>query len=265
MRFTLLSVAIAAGATAQAQRTGIPDDFTSLIPTEVRSLIPSGVLPDPNDYTTTAGDADATSTDTPPGSQITNGPTFIPPPFSTNPGAWTSIYRSIQSAGFSWPVSAYGPGAGPWGGYGPGGRGHRPPHGGHWGGSDGWGPWGSNSWGPSDWQSNSAWRSGPWTQWWGGSACPASDWPGWTEGPWSTDAPWTSWAGCTASTTSTNLVTTTVSGIETTATQYGVQVAQADSTGGSGTTGSLGSQGAAPMRTMAPALAAIGGAVAIFL
>ncbi|KAF2448656.1 hypothetical protein P171DRAFT_217322 [Karstenula rhodostoma CBS 690.94] len=286
MRYVLIGLAVAAGTTAQSQFTNIPSDVASLIPSSALSLIPSGVLPtdiasatdanndvfttDGSDNNNSAASATASGTDnsaaTAAGSQTTAAP-FIPPPFSTNPGAWSSIYQSIQSDGFSWPSSAYGPGQGPWGGYG-GGRDHGgPTNGGRWGGSDGYGPWGSNSWGPSAWQSNSAWRDGPWTQWWGGSACPGSDWPGWTQGPWSTDAPWTSWASCSASTTATSVVTTTVSGVQTTATQYGIQVAQAVGTGGSsgGATDSVGSQGAAPMKTMAPALAALGGAVAIFL
>ncbi|KAF9737404.1 hypothetical protein PMIN06_001191 [Paraphaeosphaeria minitans] len=282
MRYSLIGLAVAAGATAQSQFTNIPSDFASPVPSSALSLIPSGVLPTDaapatdanNDASATdASDsnsaASATASDsgtTAVGSRTTAAP-FIPPPFSTNPGAWSSIYQSIQFSGFSWPSSAYGPGQGPWGGYG-GGRGpggHA--NGGRWGGANGYGPWGSNSWGPSAWQSNSAWRDGPWTQWWGGSACPDSNWPGWTDGPWSTDAPWTSWAGCSASTTATSVVTTTVSGVQTTATQYGVKVAQATGTGGSsaGASDSVGSQGAAPMKTMAPALAALGGAVAIFL
>ncbi|KAF1969767.1 hypothetical protein BU23DRAFT_233683 [Bimuria novae-zelandiae CBS 107.79] len=271
MRYALFGLAVAAGAAASPQNN----------PNEVASFVPSGVLPTDtsssdavatSDSTSSAASGDASATDTTSGSQVTDAPIFIPPPFSTNPGAWSSIYRSIQSAGFSWPSSAYGPGFGPWGGDGPGrGPGNHPgaPDGDHWGGSSGWGPWGSNSWGPSAWASNSAWRDGPWTQWWGGSRCPGSDWPGWTQGPWSTDAPWTSWKGCTASTTATSVVTTTVSGVQTEATQFGVQVAQADgtaSTAGSGSGSGSGSVGAAiPMRTVAPALAAIGGAVAIFL
>lgn len=257
MKYTLLGLAVVAGATAQPQFTNIPSNIASFIPSSVRSFIPSGVLPTP------AASSNAASTDSAAGSQTTDPP-FIPPPFSTNPGAWSSIYRSIESEGFSWPSSAYGPGQGPWG---PNNHPWGPPGGGRWGGPGGWGPWGSDGWGPSVWQSNSAWRNGPWTQWWGGSVCPGSDWPGWTQGPWSTDAPWTSWAGCTASTTSTSVITTTISGVRTTATQYGVQVAQAAGTGGSSgsATSSVGSQGAAPVKTMAPALAAIGGAVAIFL
>lgn len=261
MRFPLIGLAVVAGTAAQDQFTAIPSDFTSLLPSSVLSRIPSGVLPT-QDASSENRDASATSTDSAAGSQVTDAPTFIPPPFSTNPGEWSSIYRSIQSAGFSWPSSAYGPGYGPWGGYGPGNHPHSPPNGDQWGGQNGWGPWGSNSWGPSQWQSNSAWRNGPWTQWWDGSICPGSDWPGWTQGPWSTSAPWTSWTGCTASTTATSVVTTTVSGVQTTATQYGVQVAQADSTEGS--SGSAASKGAAPVNTMAPALAVLGGAVAIF-
>ncbi|KAL5372759.1 hypothetical protein DPSP01_013228 [Paraphaeosphaeria sporulosa] len=272
MRKSLISLAVAAGATAQSQFTNIPSDFASLIPSSALSIIPSGVLPtdvasatDAINYASDSSSAaSATASDsgtTAAGSQTTAAP-FIPPPFSTNPEEWSSIYQSIQSAGFSWPSSAYGPGQDPWVGYG---GGH--PNGGRWGGANGHGPWGSNNWGPSAWQSNSAWHDGPWTRWWGGSACPDSDWPGWTEGPWSTDAPWTGWAGCSASTTATSVVTTTVSGVQTTATQYGVKVVQATGTGGSsaGATDSLGSQGAAPMKTMAPALAALGGAVAIFL
>ncbi|KAJ4346721.1 uncharacterized protein N0V89_010653 [Didymosphaeria variabile] len=268
MRYALIGLAVAASTTAQSQFTNLPSNFVSLIPSSALSLIPSGVLPSAaassdagsnNDASATASGTTDNGATTAADSQTT-APPFIPPPFSTNPGAWSSIYRSIQSNGFSWPSSAYGPGQGPWGGYGGGPYG---PNGHPWG-PNGWGPWGSNSWGPSAWQSNSAWRNGPWTHWWGGSACPGSDWPGWTQGSWSTDAPWISWAGCSASTTGTSVVTTTISGVQTTATQYGVQVAQAAGTGD--TSGnSAGSQGAAPMKTMAPALAAIGGAVAIFL
>jgi hypothetical protein len=285
MRYTLIGLAVVAGTTVQSQFTDIPSEAVSLIPSSALSLILSGVLPTDAGSATDASNDQAPSADsgnnaastdnsnangasaTTAGSQTT-APPFVPPPFSTNPGEWSSIYRSIQSNGFSWPSSAWGPGQGPWGGsYGPNDHPWGPPNGGHWGGPNGWGPWGSNSWGPSAWQSNSAWRNGPWTQWWGGSACPDSDWPGWTQGSWSTDAPWISWEGCTASTTATSAVTTTVSGVETTATQYGVQVAQAVGTGGSPSSGtnSVGSQGAAAMKKMAPALAVLGGAVAILL
>jgi hypothetical protein len=198
----------------------------------------------------------------------TTAPPFVPPPFSTNPGAWSFIYRSTQSNSFSSPLSAWVPGQGPWGGsYVLNNHPWGPPNSGHWGGPNGWDPWGSNNWGPSAWQSNSVWRDGPWTQWWGGSACPDSDWPGWTQGPWSNDAPWTSWDGCTASTTATSVVTTTVSGVKVIDTLYGVQVAQALGTrGNSGSvTNGVGSQRAASMKAMIPALAALGCTVAMFL
>lgn len=201
---------------------------------------------------------------------ITEGNIPAPPPWATNSAEWTSVYHSLVSEGkipstatgppWSWPTSGWGPGQGPWGpGFGPGGPGgYRGPGGKPWGGPDGPGPFGPGSWGPwSDWSTRSDWRNGPWTRWWGGSACPGSDWPGWTEGPWSTNAPWTSWAGCTASTTGSSVVTTTVSGTPTTSTQYGVQVAQvAGQTDNSAQSTGL----AVPMRTAVPGLA-VGAAV----
>lgn len=78
-----------------------------------------------------------------------------------------------------------------------------------------------------------AWTEGPWTSWWGTSGCPASTWTGWTEGSWSTEAPWTTWSGCQASTTASSVYTTTVtvsgSAMPSTATSYGIKLAQATS------------------------------------
>lgn len=152
-----------------------------------------------------------------------------------------ATYSTLTSNGplptWTWSVTKSGyPGP-----YRPGGPG---PHG-PWGGPDGPGPFGPGTWGPfSGWSTNSAWRTGPWTAWWGGSACPSSDWAGWTNGPWRTNAPWTSWAGCSGK-TSTTVITTTVSGVVSTTTSFGVQVAQVTGSdastvsAGSGATGSL--------------------------
>jgi hypothetical protein len=192
-------------------------------------------------------------------------------PANGPPAPWNSVYNSLVSQGVipstltaaPWPTGSYGPGQGPWVSGGP--RGYHGLGGGrHWGGTDGVGPWGTG--GPwSLWSANSEWRTnGPWTNWWGGSACPGTDWPGWTAGPWGTSPPWTSWAGCTARTTATNVVTTTVSGSALASTAYGIQVAAANaaSSGARGT--SVSSDGstaaAAPMRTVGPILA-VGAAI----
>ncbi|PSK51620.1 hypothetical protein B9Z65_2887 [Elsinoe australis] len=148
--------------------------------------------------------------------------------YPTGTGSWAS-YASMFSTLTGAP-SAVPTGAGGWGpgsGHGPFGAG---------GPGNGYGPWGSNS---------GSWTNGPWTSWWGGSACPPSTWSGWTSGSWSSNAPWTTWTACTASTTSTGVVTTTVTTGGTTraatSTNFGLQLAQAStspsSTGASGSTG----------------------------
>jgi len=145
------------------------------------------------------------------------------------------------TSGGPWPTGTDGWGSwskGPWGTNGP------------WGSNSDWttwttkgGPWKSggwpfgghtSEWGP--WASNGPWQSGPWTAWWGDKDCPGSTWSGWTNGPWGTNAPWTTWTGCTAQTTATNVLTSTISGSAVRITQYGVKVAEA--TGAAATTGS---------------------------
>lgn len=198
------------------------------------------------------------------------------PSGSYDAASWSSAMDSLKSEGKipstitpqPMPTGTWGPGKGPWGPGAPGWNHNwqsKGPNGKPWGGPDGCGPWGEDNWGPfSDWATKDDWRTMPWTSWWGKTECPGSDWPGWTEGPWSTKAPWTSWEGCTAKTTGTEIITQTPSGADAEATPavstaYDIQVSEvknkAAANGNNGNDDS-GSQGAAPMVTAAPVLAA---------
>ncbi|KAH7071188.1 hypothetical protein BKA63DRAFT_517498 [Paraphoma chrysanthemicola] len=198
------------------------------------------------------------------GQSITPTPTttdFWGPPWATtDPAKWSSIYNSLVSEGkipstltqAPWATGGWGPGYGPWGG----GRGPGGPGGpGHWGGPNGPGPWGSSNYGPwSEWSTRTDWRNGPWTAW-NGAECPGSDWPvRWTAGPWSTKAPWTSWSACSARTTATTVVTTTINGSAVVTSAYGLQVAAASAS-------QVGSAGGGVPAATAGVGAAIGAAI----
>lgn len=150
--------------------------------------------------------------------------------YPTSSGAWSS-YASAFATITGAPGASSG-GWGPGGGYGPFGTGAP---------NSGYGPWGSSNSG------SEAWTNGPWTNWWGSAACPPSTWTGWTSGPWGTNAPWTSWTSCTEKTTGSSVVTTTVTtGGSTkvmTTTAYGLQVAEASSTGSAVSASATGSSG----------------------
>lgn len=185
--------------------------------------------------------------------------TFFPSGGSAWPSAWTtnSAWASAVSSWQTQTTGAPGPFGGAWGpnandsnGGGPGG----------WHGGNGVGPFGpggpGNGWGPWSDASTGSWTQGPWTSWWGGSACPPSTWSGWTSGPWGTEAPWTTWSGCSAETTASSVVTTTVTtgsstGVQTT-TNYGIRVAAASDSAAateSGASATGASEGAAAVPT----------------
>lgn len=157
--------------------------------------------------------------------------------------SYTSAHPSGPSSGdWSSFTSAYSITKGPWGdgtptggwgayvtgkpgGWGGWGMGSGP---GGWDAADGC-PFGDNGWGSGPWVSGGAWTSGAWTSWWDGDKCPGKDWEGWTSGSWSTGAPWTSWTACEAKTTGAKVYTTTINGVPSVATSYGLQLAQAAS------------------------------------